>query len=105
MTGTIGRQAVSTLKFPGSQTMISKNANTSSTNENHMDDPKVANGEERSGLAAELPDADAASAGVRHNLQVVKDSMVAAETAMIQHGREAATASGVYVRDNVWNWY
>jgi ElaB/YqjD/DUF883 family membrane-anchored ribosome-binding protein len=85
----------------------SKDANTSSTNQDHVDDLNVTNDEARSGLAADHTgtEADAASAGIQQNLQVVKDSMVAAETAMVRHGREAAKASGEYVRDNVWNWY
>ena len=79
-----------------SGTSDSKNAYTSSTNENHMDDLKVWNGEDRPSFAGSHPGtkADAASAGIRDNLQVIKDSMVAAETAMIQHGWEAAKATG-----------
>lgn len=83
-----------------------KDANTSSTNQNHVDNLNVTNDEARSGLAADHSDteADAASTGIRQNLQVVKDSMVAAEAAMMNNGREVAKASGEYVRDNVWNW-
>jgi ElaB/YqjD/DUF883 family membrane-anchored ribosome-binding protein len=90
-----------------SKTSDSKDANTSSANKNSMDDLKVTNGEVWSGLAGDHTgtEADAASAGVLQNLQVVRDSMVAAETALIQHSGEATKASGEYVRDNVWNWY
>lgn len=85
----------------------SKDTDTSATNQNRVGDLDVANDEARLGLAAgHAPtEADAASAGIRQNLQVVRDSMVAAETVMIQHGRETVKANGEYVRDNVWNWY
>lgn len=86
-----------------SKTSDSKDANTSSTNESHLDDLKVKNGEAQSDPAAGHPGVDTASAGIQQNLQVVKESMAAA--AMIQHGLGAAKTGGEYVRDNVWNWH
>jgi len=49
--------------------------------------------------------AAAARALIQENLQVVKESMVAAETAVIERARQAAKVTGQYVHDNVWNWH
>lgn len=43
-------------------------------------------------------------ARIQENLQVVKESMVAAEMAVIERTRQAAKLTELYVHDNVWNW-
>ncbi len=49
--------------------------------------------------------AAAALALIQENLQVVKESMVAAETAVIERTRQAAKVTDQYVHDNAWNWH
>lgn len=46
-----------------------------------------------------------ARALIRESLQVVKESLVAAETAVIERTRQAAKVTGHYVHDNAWNWH
>ena len=48
--------------------------------------------------------AAAARALIQESLQIVKDSMVEAEAAMIEYIRKSENVTGQYVRDNAWNW-
>lgn len=45
-----------------------------------------------------------ASGLVQQNLQVVKDSMVAAESAEIESVRQAAIVTGQHIHDHHWNY-
>jgi ElaB/YqjD/DUF883 family membrane-anchored ribosome-binding protein len=42
---------------------------------------------------------------IRESLQVVKERLVAAETAVIERTRQSAKVTGQYVHDNAWNWH
>ena len=46
-----------------------------------------------------------ASALIQRNLQIVKDSMVAAEAAVIESAKKAAKIASQHIRDSHWNWH
>jgi len=91
-----------------SKLIDANNTNTSATKERYLEDfrLKVADAEERLRATAKHVgvEAVAARAGIEDSLQVVKGSMVATGTAMIEHTRKAENVTDQYIRDNVWNW-
>ena len=91
------------------RTMESMNSSNAGSREKHLEDLrlKVADAGERLRVTANHAGEEvvAVRASIQESLQVVKDSIVAAETAMIGRTRQAAKVAGQYVRDNVWNWH
>jgi ElaB/YqjD/DUF883 family membrane-anchored ribosome-binding protein len=91
------------------KTMHSKNTNIADPQEKLMEDLQLAAADDE-----ELPHATANQAGegaaaaralIQKSLQVVKESLVAAETAVIERTRHAAKVTDQYVHDNAWNWH
>jgi len=68
--------------------------------------PVMNDAEESLRATANLADKQAAATRslIEDNLQVVKQSMVAAETAVMEHLQHSAKGIDPYVSDNVWNW-
>jgi ElaB/YqjD/DUF883 family membrane-anchored ribosome-binding protein len=88
--------------------MESINTSNVASREKLMEDSRlgVAEAEELLNATANQTGKRAAPARalIHENLQIVKESIVAAETAMIGRTRQAAKVGGEYVRDNAWNW-
>lgn len=86
----------------------SNDTSPSSTNENPLESLLVKAADAEKWLRANANHAGeqvvTTRARIQDNLQVVKESMVAAEAAMLEHTRKAALAAGKYIPDNVWNW-
>lgn len=91
------------------KTMESINTSNSASREKLMEDSRLGVAQAEELLNATVNQtgkrAAAARALIQENLQIVKDSIVAAETAMIGRTRQAAKVAGEFVRDNAWNWH
>ena len=90
------------------KTMESINTSNAASREKLMEDSRlgVAQAEQLLNATANQTGkrAAAARALIQESLQIVKDSMVEAETAMIEYIRKSENVTGQYVRDNAWNW-
>lgn len=88
--------------------VTSHNPGTSSTSEKHLEELrlKLAEAAERLHAIRMHAGVEEASAGahILANLEIVKQSMVAAETAMAEYAQHAAIATNQYVQDSIWNW-
>jgi len=91
------------------KTMESINTSNAASREKLMEDSRlgVAQAEQLLNATANQTGkrAAAARALIQESLQIVKDSMVEAETAMIEYIRKSENVTGQYVRDNAWNWH
>ena len=90
------------------KTMESINTSNAASREKLMEDSRlgVAQAEQLLNATANQTGkrAAAARALIQESLQIVKDSMVEAEAAMIEYIRKSENVTGQYVRDNAWNW-
>jgi ElaB/YqjD/DUF883 family membrane-anchored ribosome-binding protein len=94
------------MKIMKAKMLVSKDSNMEVSKEKLMEDLRLVVSDAEELLRATASQAGEGAAAVRariqENLQTVKESLIDAETAVIERTRQAAKVTDQYVHDNPW---